>query len=160
MKRRYNETSEEAAHRLVKSYRQAAGLFPALCRAFRAFDGKMYNKRFDSALQAEAGRVYVQKRDQYLDIYTYSEAGDCFTLLYFKLPEDKRIKAADLIQAAEAKRNEYLKNAFHLEEIIPTIDTRKKQIDYIKHLLEITLEDLSYSEQELFELDYTIRRHY
>jgi hypothetical protein len=160
MKRKYNESALQAAQRHIIECRQAASLFPALCRVFRAFDGKVYNKRLDSAIQAEAGRVYIQKRDQYIDIYTYSEGGDHFTLLYFKLPENKRIKAANFIQAAESKRNEYLQEAFHLEQIIPTIDTRKKQIEHIKHLLEMTLQDLSYSEQELFELNYHIRRHY
>lgn len=160
MRRKHNETAVQAAERHIIECRQVASLFPALCRVFRAFDGKVYNKRFDNDLHAVLEHVYIQKRDQYIDIYTYSEGGDHFTLLYFKLPEDKRIKAADFIQAAENKRNELLQEAFHLEQVIPTIDTRKKQIEHIKHLLEMTLQDLSYSEQELFELNYSIRRHY
>ena len=42
-------------------------------------------------------------------MWYYSESGEYITILWADLPGDKRINAADLIQAAAVKRAEYLK---------------------------------------------------
>ncbi len=163
MRKKHNETAVQAAERYISECRQAAGLFPALCATFRRFDGKVFNKRFETALQAETGRIYAQKKsgsqNDYIDIYFYSDSGEHMTLLYAPLPADKRIIAADLIRAAEDKRNEYLKEADHMAQVIPVIDEKKRQIEYIKNLLENTLSDLTYTEKDLFGLNVHVRSY-
>ena len=158
MRRRYNETAEQAAERFIQERREAAALFPALRRVFLAFDGKMYNKRFDTALKEIPGSIYCQKRDHNLDIYLYNDSNDIITLCWYKLPEDKRINAADIIQKAAEKRSELLSEAYHMQEIMPTIQARRDQIEHVKKLLSGIISDLSYTEQELFDLHYSINR--
>lgn len=159
MRRKYNETEQQAADRYIQERRQAAGLFPGLCRVFRAFDGKIYNVRLERALQAEIGRIYTSTENGRVSIYIYTDSSEYMTLAYLTIPADKRIHADEFIQAAENKRNEYLKEAAHMQEIIPTIETRRRQIEHIKKQLDGILSDLSYTEKELFDLHLYIRKY-
>lgn len=157
--RKYHETAEQAASRFSRERRAAADLFPALCAVFRDFDGKVYNKRLDAAISERVGHIYVTKRTgNAIDIYFYTDSGTMLTLAYVKIPENKRINAADFIQAAETCRNTYLKEAAHMDEVAPTMQTRIQQIDYIKALLEKTLADLSYEEKDIFDLNFHVKK--
>lgn len=162
MRKKYGETDIQAAERYIQECRAAAGLFPALRRVLLAFDGKIYNKRFETALQGEIGRIYAEKKTngdrQVLNVWYYSESGEYMTLLWCDLSSDKRIKAADLIQAAAVKRAEYLKNADHMAQIIPTIETRRQQIELLKNQLAGVLYDLTYTEKDIFGLHQRISR--
>lgn len=162
MRKKYGETDTQAAERYIQECRAAAGLFPALRRVILAFDGKIYNKRFETALQSEIGRIYAEKKTngdrQVLNVWYYSESGEYMTILWCDLPGDKRIKAADLIQAAAVKRAEYLKNAYHMAQVLPTIETRRQQIELLKNQLAGVLYDLTYTEKEIFGLHQRISR--
>lgn len=162
MRKKYGETDTQAAERYIQECRAAAGLFPALRRVLLSFDGKIYNKRFETALQGEIGRIYAEKKTngdrQVLNVWYYSESGEYMTILWCDLPGDKRIKAADLIQAAANKRAEYLKNADHMAQVLPTIETRRQQIELLKNQLEGVLCDLTYTEKDLFGLHQKISR--
>lgn len=159
MKRKYGETEQQAAERFITERRQAADLFPFLCSVFRAFDGKVFNKRLETALHADGRRIYAQKRNNNIDIWYYSASGEYMTLLYVPIPEDKRIRATDFITAASNKRAEYLREADHMAQILPTIETRRQQIEIIKHQLEGVLSGLSYTEQDIFNLHAHIRNY-
>ena len=159
MRKKHGETDLQAADRYMKERRAAAGLFPALCRVFRAFDGKIYNVRLERAIQAEIGRIYTETRNNYISVWYFSESGEHMTLASLPVPADKRIHAADFIQAAEDKRNEYLKEAAHMAEIIPTIETRRQQIEILKKQLDGVLADLSYTEKEIFDLQLYVRKY-
>ena len=163
MRKLYHETATQAAERYIKECRDCAALFPALREVILSFDGKMYNKRFETALQAKISRIYCEKKlgsdNFYLSIYHYTESGEFVTLLWCKLPENKRMCADDLIQAAADKRAELLKEAAHMEQIIPTIDTRQKQIEILKRQFEAVTADLSYTEKDIFNMSYHIRNY-
>lgn len=159
MRKKYNETAAQTADRYINERKAAAGLFPALCRVFRAFDGKMYNIRLERALSAEIGHIYTETRYNNINVWYYSESGEYMTLASLPVPADKRIHAADFIQAAENKRNEYLKEAAHMAAILPTIETRQKQIEILKKQLDGVLADLSYDEKEIFNLHLYIRKY-
>ena len=157
MKRRYNETETECAKRIISEKRTAAAMFPALCEVIRAFDGKVYNKRLDNAIRDRFDRCYIQKKEgaynSKLWVYLYTGSGDTITILWCDIPENKRINSADMIEQASKTRAELLQEAAHLESIIPTIETRREQIEQIKNLLAGVLDDLSYEEKEIFNLN-------
>ena len=162
MRKKYGETETQAAARYIDQCRTAAAAFPALRQVILAFDGKIYNKRFDVALQSKIDRIYTEKKtcgdDHRIGVYIYTASGECIYLLWCKLPPDKRIPAADMIQAAAEKRSEHLQAAAHMEQILPTIETRRKQIEILKKQLHAVLDDLTYTEKELFELNMRISR--
>lgn len=162
MRKKYDETETQAAFRYITECRQAAALFPELRRVFLSFDGKIYNIRLEKALAENIGRVYCEKKqsgkDYIINIWTYSNSGEYITLCWCKLAENKRICAADFISAAAEKRAELLKDAEHMERILPTIETRRRQIDILSNQLNALLADLTYTEKELFNLNKRISR--
>lgn len=162
MRKKYSETETQAAERYIKECRECAALFPMLRRAFLAFDGKMYNKRLETALQAENRRIYCEKKqcqDYFnIGIYMFTKSGEYVCLCWCRLADDKRIKASDFIQAAENKRAELLKDADHMAQVLPTIETRRKQIEILQKQLDGVIADLSYTERELFDLHKRISR--
>lgn len=162
MRKKYGETETQAAARYIDQCRTSAAAFPVLRQVILAFDGKIYNKRFDTALQAKIKHVYTEKKtcgdDHRIGIYLYTDSGDCLYLLWCKLPPDKRINAADMIQAAAEKRSEHLQAAAHMEQILPTIETRRRQIEILEKQLHAVLDDLTYTEKDLFDLDRRISR--
>lgn len=161
MRRNYRETAAKCAARSIKEKREAAAMFPALCEVIRAFDGKIYNKRLDNAIRERLGRsVFTQNKqgayNSALWVYVYTDSHDTITLLWINIPDDKRINANDFIDCAKNTRDNLLKEAAHTEQIIPTIETRKTQIEYIKNLLSGVLDDLTYEEKDIFGLNIRI----
>lgn len=161
MRKRYGETAEQAAERFIKECRECAALFPVLRRVILKFDGKVYNKRFGDALQAENNRLHCEKKTgancERIGVYYYTESGDMRYVMWCPISEDKRINAADMIQNAAEKRAEILQEAAHMEEIIPTIETRKQQIDILKRQFSALLDDLTYTERDIFNFNYQVR---
>lgn len=169
MKKNYGESDTQVAERYISACRQAAAIFPALRRTIIKFDAKIYNKRFLSTLQEECGGIHIfnnlrkNANSQTIEIGFFPKEpngkhGDALSILWFNLPANKRINAAEMVQAAADKRAEYLKAADHMMQVLPTIETRRQQIEILRKQLEAVTADLTYIERDIFDLHYRFGR--
>lgn len=149
------ETRQKAAAAYIDRRQEAAALYPAIKKVIQRFDGKVYNKRLVSALQEEVDRhIYSRVCGSTIEIYLYSY-NDSMTLLHVpldSLKDGKRINANIFIESLTEYRNKRLQEAEHMRQIIPTIETRYKQIEYIEKLIDGITSDLTYQEKSIFGL--------
>lgn len=105
----------------IKELREIAGIIPTLCKVFREFDGKVYNVRFDRAINDVSDRrIFVDKRSYTIDLYTFlkSSPGNITTIAQFKrkdMKDGNRIPADKVVESARSYREEYLQEAYYLE---------------------------------------------
>lgn len=153
------EDQDKAAQELAATYREAAGIFPALRRVFEQYDSKVFNCKVTKALQEATGRyIYAEKRYSVLDFYFY-ERGRQFTLAQIRLdamPDGKRIDAGKLIESARAEREIYLRKAAELSAIAGQVDTIKAQIEVLKKQLKAIVDPLPYEARDIWGLGYRI----
>ena len=145
---------------LAEEYRNAAELFPIIRPVIESFDGKVFNCRLDKALRElfeKTGR-YICARREYgaLKIYYYETTyhGSAQFMLASipesKLPEGKRIPAADLINSAREQRESNLKVAASLDENIAVMQTTKKQIEYLVSQINRIVDPLPSAIQDIY----------
>lgn len=128
------EEKQKTAATIVQENRDAAALYPEIAKVIIKFDGKVYNKRLQTALQEATGkRVFSQRRNDLIDIYIYGAAGRQYTLARCRQngEEDKRLDANKLLSSARESRELYLKRAYEIERAAASINTH---IAYIKEL--------------------------
>lgn len=149
------EDRQKAAAAFIENRQEAAALYPAIKKVIQKFDGKVYNKRLATAIQEEVNKnIYSRVCGSTIEIYWYIHS-DSLTLLHVpldSLTDGKRINAAVFIESLTEYRNKRLQEAAHMQEVIPTIETRYKQIEYIETLIKGITGDLSSQEKSIFNL--------
>ena len=137
------EVQDKATRSFIKQYRDAAALYPQIKNVIQEFDGKVFNKRLQTALQDRTGaRVYVENRPNMIDIHIYGSRGEWVTLailLKDDMEAGKRINAGKLIESLTDHRTHLLKKAAEYEEQIEQIEQVKEQIRQIDKQLKAVL---------------------
>lgn len=157
------ETKKETIINKASLYRRAASAINTIKPVIQAFDGKMYNKRFNEAISAlntpeskDHFHAYTQYRWFYIDFTPGCNYSDKKTLLHGysctgeTVPEDyreeknvifdgKRINAEKMINSAERQREYLLKTAYELENAAADLETTLQRIaDTEKLLMKLT----------------------
>ena len=162
---RYNtyEDKETAAKRLAEDHREAARLFTEIRPVIESFDGKMFNCRFEKALQDHTGRrVYCKKENEkWIIIYYYSKNFNQYmTLAGLKtedLIEGKRINAARFLESGRERYTEHLQKAASLKEAIEKAPEIERQILELAKMIKVLSSQIdSYEARDIFDLNYRI----
>lgn len=156
----FGDPAEELKKRAT-AYRNAAGLFPAVRKTAETFDGKVYNCRFEKALQEATGsRVFAAKRYKWIEIYIY-EDGRQITLAQIAqdaLKDGKRIPADMIIESAREHRESLLKRATELETAIEKVPDIRRQIETLSGMICQLRDSIPYEVRDVYRLDYRITR--
>ena len=151
------ESQDKAAQTYIRSYRDAAALYPAIKKVVQSFDKKVYNKRLQTAIQEATGaRVYIENRPNMIDIHMYGPHSNWITLgilLKEDMADGKRINADKLIESLTDNRNKLLQTAARYEQQIKEIDQVKEQIKQLKHLLCNVLEPYDYTIRDIYGIN-------
>ena len=105
----------------INALRDAANTIPVLCKVIKEFDGKVYNVRFDRAIEAATDQhVYVDTRYNWISIRMCAQSfrGASIALAQIRredLKDGKRIPADKMIESARACRESFLNDAYYLE---------------------------------------------
>lgn len=149
------ETRQKVAAAFIERREEVAALYPAIKKVIQRFDGKVFNKRLTTAIQEEVQKnIYSRVCGSTIEIYYYIH-GDSMTLLHVpldKLKDGKRIDASIFIESLTEYRNKRLQEADHMRQIMPTVETRYKQIEYIETLIKGITGDLTSAEKQIFNL--------
>ena len=157
------EDQSREIQRRVADCREMAALFPIIRTVAEEFDGKVFNCRFEKALQEKRPRIYVGKRFQYLEITAYPEShsGNSFTLAQIKLsdmPDGKRIPAKLIIEAAKSKRESLLQQAYRIERDAAEVEEKRRQLDYFKDQIDKIRDSICYEVQNVYNLGYRVHK--
>lgn len=157
------EDQDKRARDFIEDYRAAAGLLPALKEVFTRFDGKVFNKRLQTALQEKIGRVCVHVHHYSIDIYTYGEKTrrniTIACLPRKDLIDEKRIPAEKLIESATERRESLLQEAAQLERAMDQADAVKMQIETMRRQLDGILQPLGYLARDIYGLNARISNY-
>lgn len=153
------EEKKKAILNKVSYYRRAASAINTIKPVIQAFNGKVYNKRFDEAIRAlntpdneDHFHAYTQYRWFYIDFTPGCSYSEKKTLLHGysctgeTVPEDhreeknvifdgKRINAEKMINSAEKQREYLLKTAYELETAAADLETTLQRISDTEKLL-------------------------
>ncbi len=149
----------------IKDLREIAGIIPALCKVFREFDGKVYNVRFDRAINdVSERRIFVDKRSYTIDLYTYlkSSPGNITTIAQFKredMMDGKRIPADKVIESARSYREKYLQEAYYLESNKEQLYQAREYIRQAVDNLNKYMDSIPYVARELYKIPYQVRTY-
>lgn len=158
------EDQDAAAAREAATRREAASLFPIVREVVRRFDGKVYNIRFQRALQEAvagkaAGQIYTHKTDWSITIEWYPAAGYDYQQTIARMKTARRIDGTELDASLKDCRTALLREAARIEEQAAQIDTVKAQIDATEKLLERLRDGLSYPVREIYGLNFYVQHH-
>lgn len=154
--------------------RRAAAIIRQVREKATQFDGKVYNKKFDDAVEAltddlsrlncynSYGWFYIDyiptdTKDNYrnkqslLAAYSCkaSEQRGCMTREENKVFDDKRINAAKMGELLNNKREELLKEAYTLETIAEELETVVAQYEQIERIKAHLVESVPYEIREI-----------
>ena len=158
------EEKQKAAKAYSDGYRNAAGLYAAIKPVIESFDGKVYNCRFEKALQQIPGqKIYTEKRHTKINIYTYTQPGNrCVTLARQDIKEDDkrpRICAADLLDDARETRASLLKRAAGIDAVRENAESIKRQINELQKALAGIINKYDYEGLDIYDLRYYLRTY-
>lgn len=164
MSRYYTDgDKEKAAKRLAEDYREAARLFTEIRPVIESFDGKVFNCRFEKALQEKTGRrIYCRKEyEKWITIHYYSiNFNQHMTLAVLKIEDmidGKRINAARFLESGRENYTEHLQKAAKIEEAIEKAPEIKRQIAELAKMIGVLSAQIdSYEAREIFDLNYRI----
>lgn len=155
----YGEDANTAIMNRARVYRDAAALFPAIRATAEAFDGKVYNCRFEKALRDNSGAwICTEKRYKWMEIYIYDHGSrillasvglDC-------LPDGKRIPADLIIESAREKREGLLKRAADLEAVPAKAQTLQAQFKKLSDMVDALRDSIPYEAQDIYRLGYRV----
>ena len=155
----YTQKDQDAAIKAyIEAYRNAAALYPALKRVIQSFDKKVFNKRLETALQAETGaRIYVDNRPNMIDIHMYGGPRSSWITLATLLKDDfidgKRIDAEKLTESLTDHRAALLKKAAEYEQQIGQIDQVKEQLKQLKKQIAAVLSPYDYTIRDIYGIN-------
>ena len=156
------EEAKKEIERKARACREMSALFPVIRSVAEAFDGKVFNCRFQNALQEKQPRIYAQKRYDWLEITAYSKENGCgeYTLARIKLddmPDGKRIPADLIIDAARKERESLLQQAVKIERDAAEAEEKRKQLEYFKNQIDRIRDSICYEVRDIYNLDYYVR---
>ena len=156
------EEKKKEIEKRIRACREMSTLFPIIRSVAEEFDGKVFNCRFEKALQSKRPRIYVEKRFQWLEINAFSEEPGCrqFTLAQIKIsdmPDGKRIPADLIIDAARKKRESLLRQATEMERDAAEADEKRHQLEYFKSQIDKIRDSICYEVRDIYNLDYRVR---
>lgn len=153
-----DEERQKAAQSYIIERETLVLLFPALCNVVKGFNGKVYNKRLETAFRAATGEyIYCNKNNTY--IYIEHRCNTLASVKISDLEDEKRINADVFIESLTEYKTRYEKEAEHMKAILPTIETRRQQIKIIREMIKATVGDLNYLEKEIFGLNYSLKNY-
>lgn len=151
------EEQDKATRSFIKQYRDAAALYPQIKNVIQEFDGKVFNKRLQTALQDRTGaRVYVENRPNMIDIHIYGSRGEWVTLavlLKDDMEAGKRINAGKLIESLTERRAGMLRKAADYEKQIEQVEQVKEQIRQLDSRLKAILEPFDYTIRDIYGIN-------
>lgn len=150
------EDKKKAAEVKAREYRDAAALYPMIASVIIKFDGKVYNKRLQTALQETGARIFTNARHNFVEVYTYGSHGAQYTLALLKDYDpqtNKRIDAAKMLQSAKESREAYLKKAYEIERATASIDTHLAYIKELEDRLSSYRGALPWEVRDIFDLN-------
>lgn len=151
------EEQDNAVKALIDCYRGAAALYPQIKKVVQEFDGKVFNKRLQTALQDGTGaRVFVENRPNMIDVHIYGPNSNWITLGILQkddMPDGKRINAEKLIVSLTDHRNALLQTAARYEQQIEQIDQVKEQLKQIEKQLKAVLEPYDYTIRDIYGIN-------
>lgn len=159
----YGNREDQNKHisEIIKENREAAQLFPEIRKVIQNFDGKVYNIRFQKALQDATGKYIWAKYNDYgsyggnVSIYICGNANRIYTLATIRredMKDGKRIDAEKMIASARVNRESHLKKAYKMEQSMQQIDVIKKQIQDIEQLLKAVTSPLDYEIRDTYNI--------
>jgi hypothetical protein len=169
-------TKDEAIKQTLKdieAMEAVNAVLPAIKKVITKWDGKVFNKRIETDLQALdlPGRIYLAKHDEnrwYIQ-YSPENSNQWFTILHTMRPSnkyfepeksflnaDKRLSRERAFQQIEAGRVERLKNITAYKEHLATWDEKEKMLDILKKQIATITGSIPYTMQDYFG----IRRRY
>lgn len=163
------EEQIERAAQAVAGRREAAATFPLVREVVRRFDGKVFNCRFEKALQealqgAAPGHVYVNKNDYWLTVRYHAHATPGynypFTLCQLRaseMPDGKRLDGKALYESLTACRAALLREAAAIEEQAAKADEYREQIEQMKRTLEHLTGSITITVRDIFNLNYRMK---
>ena len=164
------EAKDAAAAREVEGRREAAATFPLVREVVQQFAGKVYNCKFEKALQEALrdkapGRIYTRKDSYNVNVEYFPAArnnGYSITLCSMKtkdLIDGKRIDGKALEESLKARRESLLKEAAAIEEQAANADVYRRQIEDLQRRLEHITGGICYTVRDIYSLDYRIRNY-
>lgn len=154
------DAQDEAIAAKVKTKRDAAALFPIIRDATLAFDGKVYNCRFENALRESGNYIFTEKTKYYFEIYLY-DRGNRIVLAHISIddmPDGKRIPADLIVKSAREKRESLLREAAQIERDAAQADMFKQQLEYFREQLEKIRDSIHSDVRDIYNLDYRVHR--
>lgn len=152
-----------AARRLAEDYRDAAQAFTEARAIIASYDGKVFTKRLETALQESTGRrLYCRKEyERYISISMYSKNfNQLLTLASISIKDmqdGKRINAEKLLESGRENYAAFMKKAASLERAIETAPQIKAQItELTRKIMALSLQVDCYEAREIFDLNYRI----
>ena len=147
----------------VAARREAAAAFPFIRPVLQQFNGKVYNRRFENALQEALkgnapGYVYTYKGAFISVIYTPSMKGtERFTLC--RMNAEKRLDGKALDDSLKDCRAALLREAAEIEEQAQQAELFQKRIDEAERLLKSVTDGINETVKSIYGFDCYIDRH-
>ena len=152
----------------ILSRREAAAAFPFVRKTIRDFDGKVYNIRFEKALQSALdgkapGRIFTRNTGFRIEVNYYPSKVTYYS--YFtlaaasyetekKIGESKkkpvRIDAGKLDENLRAEREKLLKEAQEIEDQAPRMDEMLLHIKHAEEVLEAKKHDVHFILRDIY----------
>jgi len=169
------EAKDKEIMKRIKARREAAAVFPYLRKTIEAFDGKVFNCRFEKALREDGNywSVELKRNEHYGDFLSISfcKSGECSsrewkTVCGINLGrpggkgvvwDGKRIPAAVLIEESRKTRESLLHEAAVLEEMIEIAPVLEKQLEYFKAQIDRIVGQIPYEARSVYNLGYYVR---
>ena len=158
------ESQDKQAQMEVEARREAAAAFPFIRPVLQRFNGKVYNRRFETALQEALkgnapGYVYTYKSAYFISvIYAPSVEGtERFTLCCMNA--EKRLDGKALDDSLKERRAALLREAAEIEEQAQQVELYRKRIEDTKRLLESVTGGINRTIRDIYGLDYYVSRH-
>lgn len=154
---------DKAAQKLLNANREAANMYAIIKPVLMKFDGKVYNKRLDKALnEVSENCIHSKIEFNHIRIYLYYN-NEIFTLSSVsmdQLKDNKRINAELFLDSAREYREEHLKEAHEIQKAIEQHETIEERIKALEKQLKAITEQIdSYRAKEIYGLNASIKRY-
>lgn len=152
----YGDNKEKAIETYCNTCRAAADQYKNIAPVIRDFHKKVYNCRFDKAIEAATENVYVHKHcgGLYIDIDYYGN-GYTFTIASIKqenLIDGKRLDSDLLIESAQKRRAELLQDAAKAEQAAANMETIQARLFELKKVYNAIVDDLPYTVRDIYNI--------
>jgi len=157
------EDQDTAAKTIAAHYREIANLFPIFRKVFQQFDGKVYNCRFEKALQEATGK-YIRTEWNYsgsvLHIECYSSVmGRSLYLASLDkkdMTDGKRLNAEKLTESAKDRSDDFRRRAEALDATAGKVDDIRQQVKAAEKLIRGLIDSLPCEALDVWNLNYRI----